>query len=80
MLMGKRAKLAQQLLRSLYSQPITSANAIAGKLEITHQSASSLIRAFEDAKILGEVTGYKRNRLFLFKKYVDIFDNSPKSK
>lgn len=80
MLMGKRAKLAQQLLRSLYSQPITNTNAIAGNLEITHQSASALVRAFEDAGILGEITGYKRNRLFLFKKYLDIFDNNPKTK
>ncbi|MCA1638945.1 MAG: Fic family protein, partial [Acidobacteria bacterium] len=81
MLMGKRVRVAQQLLRSLYSQPIASPNTISETLEITHQSASALARTFEDVGILGEVTGYKRNRLFIFKKYLDIFDDEkPRSK
>ncbi len=81
MLMGKRVRVAQQLLRSLYSQPIASPNTISETLEITHQSASAFARTFEDVGILGEVTGYKRNRLFIFKKYLDIFDDEkPRSK
>jgi Fic family protein len=80
MLMGKRAKAAQQLLKSLYSQPITNASRIAQMLGVTHQSASALVKAFEDAGIFREVTGYKRNRLFLFEKYVDIFDDERRNK
>ncbi|MCC6330099.1 MAG: Fic family protein [Acidobacteria bacterium] len=73
MLMGKRARKALQLLTSLYSQPIVSASAIAALLDITSQSANALARAFEDAGILLETTGYKRNRLFAFKDYIELF-------
>jgi len=74
-LMGKRARSAQQLLPLLYSKPITNPNTIAEILGITHQSANTLIRGFEEVQILEEITGYKRNRLFMFKKYVDIFND-----
>lgn len=73
--MGKRAKKALQLINRLYSQPIMSPKNIAGLLEITHQSANSLANAFEEAGIFREMTGYKRNRLFIFQKYVDIFSS-----
>jgi len=61
--LGKRAKKGQALLRELYSQPVMSANDIANKLGITHQSASSLIRSFEEMGIFREITGRKKDRL-----------------
>lgn len=76
MLMGKRVVRANELLRNLYSQPIVSASNIAKLLDITPQSASSLARAFEEAGILREVTGYKRNRLFIFQSYFDLFNGA----
>lgn len=74
MLMGKRARKALDLLTSLYSQPITNPKNMALTLGITPQSANSLAKIFEEAGILREMTGYKRNRLFIFQQYVDIFD------
>lgn len=71
--LGKRAPKGQALLRHLYSQPAMSANDIAGRLGITHQSASSLIRAFEQMGILRETTGRKKNRLFVFSEYLGLF-------
>ena len=71
--LGKRAPKGQALLRYLYSQPVMSANMIAAKLGVTHQSASSLIRAFERVEILREITGRKKDRLFVFSEYVDLF-------
>lgn len=76
MLMGKRAKKALQLLQYLYSQPIVNANGIAKTLNITPQSANSLARTFEDAGIFREMTGYKRNRLFVFQEYVGLFSDT----
>lgn len=73
--LGKRALKAQQLLKSLYSQPVMSANDIAAQLKITHQSASSLIRAFETLGILQEITGRKKSRLFVFSDYLGLFDS-----
>ncbi len=72
--LGKRAAKAQELLKSLYSQPAMNANEIALRLHITHQSASSLIRAFEKLDILNEITGRKKDRLFIFSEYLRLFD------
>ncbi len=77
LLMGKRAKKALELLRLLYSQPIIKTKSIAQILGITPQSANSMARAFESNGILLEMTGYKRNRLYIFQRYVNIF-NTPK--
>lgn len=71
--LGKRAPKGQALLRELYSQPIMSANDVAARLDITHQSASSLIRSFEGMGILREITGRKKDRLFVFADYLDLF-------
>jgi len=71
--LGKRAKAGQQLLLELYSQPILNVNQIAERLATTHQSASALVRSFDEAGILREITGFKRNRLFVFFEYLDLF-------
>jgi Fic family protein len=71
--LGKRAKTGQELLKHLYSQPIMNTLQIAQHLEVTHQSASSLARSFEDLEIFREITGFKRNRLFVFTDYLDLF-------
>jgi len=71
--LGKRAPKGQALLRELYSQPIMSANDVAARLGITHQSASSLIKAFEGMGILREITGRKKDRLFVFADYLALF-------
>lgn len=73
--LGKRAPKGQALLRQLYSQPVMSANEVATRLEITHQSASSLIRSFEGMGILREITGRKKDRLFMFSEYLDLFSS-----
>jgi predicted transcriptional regulator len=48
---------------------------IATKLGITHQSASSLIRSFEEMGIFREITGRKKGRLFVFSEYLGLFTN-----
>jgi Fic family protein len=73
--MGKRGKKALELIRLLYSQPIMTPKNIAENLGITSQSANSMARTLEAAGILREMTGYRRNRLFIFQQYVDIFSS-----
>jgi len=75
--LGKRAPKGQALLKNLYGQPALSANDIASRLEITHQSASSLIRAFEDLNILQEITGRRKDRFFVFTEYLNLFVTRP---
>ncbi len=72
--LGKRSKLAQELLNHLYSQPIMNAKDIETKLNITHPSANSLAKQFEQLGIFKEITGFKRNRLFVFSEYLALFE------
>lgn len=71
--LGKRATKGQALLIALFSQPVMSANQIAAKLGVTHQSASSLVKAFERMKILRDITGRKKDRFFVFSEYLSLF-------
>jgi Fic family protein len=71
--LGKRAKKGQLLLKILYSQPIVTAKTVGQLLNITHPAANQLIKDFQNAGILKEITGFKRNRLFVFAQYLDLF-------
>jgi Fic family protein len=77
--LGKRAKTGQELLKQLYSQPILNTAQIAQRLGVTHQSASALARSFEELGIFKELTGFKRNRLFVFSDYLNLFTSSDRS-
>ncbi len=57
----------------LYQEPVTTVNRTATILETTHQTANSLIQKLVDLKILKENTGTSRNRVFVFRRYLDLF-------
>ncbi|MBI5075697.1 MAG: Fic family protein [Nitrospirae bacterium] len=71
--LGKRAKTGQQLLKFLYSRPIVTAKIVGKQMSITHPAANQLLKNFQKIGILQELTGFKRNRLFAFKEYLDLF-------
>ena len=74
MSLGRRAKIGQEMLKYLYSQPILNTKQIAERLQITHPSASVLAKQFEKIGIFKEITGFKRNRLFVFSEYLKLFE------
>ena len=51
MALGKRAKIGQELLKHLYSQPILNAKQMSERLGITYASASTLAKSFEEIGI-----------------------------
>jgi len=71
---GKRAENAQRLLKRLYSRPATTANDTASLLGVSHQAASALLKKMLADGLLVEFTGYKRNRVFVFERYLALFD------
>ena len=71
--LGKRAENAKKLLLHLYQRPMVSIGDVAEMLSLTHQSASALVKQLKNLNILVETTGYGRNRLYLFKRYFDLF-------
>lgn len=73
MSLGKKQALAKSFLQFLYSKPIADAGDVAEALRINVSTALRLIDDFIKLKILIEVTGYKRNRIFAFDDYIKLF-------
>lgn len=71
--LGKRAEKASRLIDYLYKRPAIDANKIAEVLEITPQAAYLLIGGLEEINVLKEITGFKRNRIYVFGEYLDLF-------
>lgn len=69
----KRAPKGRQLLLELYKSPIITAGQVSARLAITPTTANTLIRDLMGLGILREMTGYRRNRLFVFQQYLDLF-------
>lgn len=70
---GKRAENAQTLIRRLYSRPAIMTNDAAKLLGVSHQASSALLKKLVDDGVLLEVTGYQRNRVFFFARYLELF-------
>ena len=73
---GKKAHNASKLLEYLYQRPIISISDIIEPLEVSKPTANSLVKEFEEKGILKEITGYERNKLFAFDRYLSIYSQS----
>jgi Fic family protein len=71
--LGRRAESARNLLLLLYQKPIVNVNAVVKALDLTPRAANALIKDLEGIGILKEMTGYKRNRVFVFEDYMHMF-------
>jgi Fic family protein len=71
--LGKRQLLAKKVLQYLYSEPITDLQSIAEATETSFTAISRLLKDFLRLEILVEITGYKRNRVFVFEPYMKLF-------
>ncbi|HXR83331.1 MAG TPA: Fic family protein [Hanamia sp.] len=71
--LGKKIPNAKKLLDYLYTQPIVNSQQVADAVAVSKVSAYKLMGDFIKIGILSETTGFKRNRFFIFKEYLDIF-------
>ena len=69
----RRQHNAQTLMRALYARPVVDVKAVVVMLDTTPNTAAALIRDLVDSEVLVEMTGQRRNRLFLFKEYMALF-------
>lgn len=70
---GKRAENVQKLLKHLYRRPAVTASQVSDLLGVTHQTASALLNKMVEDNMLNEITGYQRNRIFVFDRYLRLF-------
>lgn len=71
--LNRKAERGREFVHYLYSKPIVSINDVVNFFKITKKSAISLVSDFEKLGILKELTGYKRNKLFAFSDYWELF-------
>jgi Fic family protein len=71
--LGRKVPTAKKLLDYLFTQPVITAQNVAEVLDTSLVSSYKIIDDFTKAGILQETTGFKRNRFFVFKEYLDIF-------
>ncbi len=53
------------ITNSLYESPFLSAKNVSQQLDVTHQTAMKVLRRLEKVGIIEEITGKKRNLLFI---------------
>ena len=72
--LGKKMQSAQVLLQSLFVDPVVRPDRVAQLTGLSLVSTYKLIEDFEKLKILREVTGNQRNRIYLFDEYFKVFE------
>ena len=71
--LGRRAPNGLALLDRLFGQPVVSAKLVERLLGVSQPTASGLVNALADEGLLLELTGRKRDRLFAYREYLDLF-------
>ncbi|MBK8454871.1 MAG: Fic family protein [Thiofilum sp.] len=69
----RRQENAQQLMRYLYRKPIIDVKGVVELLGTTSNTAGALINDMVSYGVLTEITAQRRNRLFVFRRYLDLF-------
>lgn len=70
----RRQLNAQKLMKHLYKSPIINIKETGRLFELKTNTASSLISDFVKHGVLHELTGNRRNRVFIFRQYLMIFN------
>ncbi len=71
--LGYRAADARKVIDSLYRHPVTDAAGVSKITGKSNVSAYKLIAGLEKVDILREITGGQRDRVYVFKDYIDLF-------
>jgi Fic family protein len=71
--LGRRVANGQKLILELYKNPVITSQDVMRICGIQYNPANNLIKVLCEVGILKEGTGYQRNRIFVFTKYMDIF-------
>lgn len=74
--LGKKAKKAKELISYLYSNPVVTSLAVEKTLNISRTASNAMIKDLERLQILKEKTKFKRNRIFYFEEYLNLFEKN----
>ena len=69
----RRHENARRLIDHLYKKPVVDTKAVTAFLDTTPNTASAMISDLVKHDVLTEMTGQRRNRLFIFRDYIELF-------
>ena len=73
--LGKKLPRAKVLVNHLYKSPTVTVADVGVVLGVTPATANAFIQDFVKLGILNETTGGRRNRVFKFQEYLDLFSD-----
>lgn len=71
---GRRGAMGFVMLNHLLEHPFASVKDVEQRTGLSKKAAGDLVQTFVDHRIMEEVTGNTRNRLFMFGPYLDLFE------
>jgi Fic family protein len=72
--LGNRNIDARKVVDYLYTQPIIAVSKVEELIEKSNVTAYKLIADLEKLEIIKEISGAQRNKLYVFKDYLDLFN------
>ena len=72
---GRKSPSAIALLQFLFVKPVVNVSQVKAATNLSYNAANSLVSDFVTEGILEEVTGSRRNRVFVFKTYLSHFSS-----
>jgi Fic family protein len=72
---GVRGANGLALLDHLYQMPVVLAPSVSRLFDVSYVTANNLIRDFTNLGLLEEITNRPRNRVFLYRPYLDVLDS-----
>jgi len=71
--LGSRSVSINTVVKQLYQHPVIQARKVQEITGLSMPTAYKIIEGLEELKVLKEVTGAKRGKLYFFKEYIDLF-------
>lgn len=72
---GKRMRVALKLFQYLLKHPLVSIKEVQEVCSLSAKAAGELVSLFREHDLLKEFTGNHRNRIFIFEKYLALFND-----
>lgn len=71
--LGSRANNAQKILKYLFKRPMIEVDKVVEITNTSKKTAYNLINELEELKVIKEITGAKRGKLYIFDSYINLF-------
>jgi len=70
---GRAAQNLKHIINYFYIKPVLTIKEISTETSISERTARNLIDVLIEKRLIKETTGNKRNRIFTFERYLNLF-------